>query len=101
MPLLFIQCIIAISLIALHRQISLLQLNEVDQIEKPKNMENVRKKIFFQNLRRCNVYDLDFVEVPLPVPIKDTMLVAHKYHGGRSKAAGIIFVHYLSCQPTS
>ena len=29
------------------------------------------------------------------------MLVAHKYHGGRSKAAGIIFVHYLSCQPTS
>ena len=39
--------------------------------------------------------------VPLPVPIKDTMLVAHKYCGGRSKAAGIIFVHYLSCLPTS
>ena len=41
-----------------------------------------------------------FVVVILPLPIKDTMLVAHKYCGGRSKAAGIIFVHYLSCLPT-
>ena len=53
-----------------------------------------------ENLKRWNIYDLDFVEVILPVPIKDTMLVAHKYYGGRSKAAGIIFVHYLSCLPT-
>ena len=68
---------------------------------KPKNMGHVRKKIFWENLTRCNIYDLDFVEVILPVPIKDTMLVAHKYYGGRSKAAGIIFVRYLSCLPTS